>query len=368
MGYTESKPVDTSKSIDSTSLKDQTILITGGAAGFGAAFFTQWASYGATVIIGDINHAAGEKLVAETRLKTKNENLHFLPLDVTDWLSQVSFFQQASRLSPTDGIDHVVANAGISGGDESMAFETPSIDYETARNPPPPSLKTLDVNMTGVMYTAHLAMYYLPRNPGSQACKAESVPSSSPGQGRDRHLLLIGSLASLLPLPGGVIYGVSKHGVMGLFRSLRYTAPLLHGIRVNILCPYFVDTAILDVGTKLLLAGGALGRVKDVVDAATRLTSDASITGRGLVIAPKVKVKSHVGGRSYTAEDFEVVEEGGTEVAIWDCSAHDPLEADAFAARVLGAINIASKANGWGRWAGDVVGALTMPLRRWWSH
>jgi NAD(P)-dependent dehydrogenase (short-subunit alcohol dehydrogenase family) len=71
------------------------------------------------------------------------------------------------------------------------------------------------------LYTVHLAMFWLPRN---LAPASDAQP--------DRHLLLIGSVASLVPFAGHIQYSIAKHGVLGLFRSLRATS-WKDGIRVN---------------------------------------------------------------------------------------------------------------------------------------
>src|SRR2546423_13724244 len=100
----QSPAVDFSLPPDLSSIKDKTILITGGASGLGAGFFTAWAALGANVIVGDISESSGRRLVESTKTSTGNKNLYFLPLDVTLWESQVSFFQEAAKLSPHGGI------------------------------------------------------------------------------------------------------------------------------------------------------------------------------------------------------------------------------------------------------------------------
>jgi NAD(P)-dependent dehydrogenase (short-subunit alcohol dehydrogenase family) len=252
----QSKPVDTTKPFDLTTIHGRTILITGGASGFGEGFFRKWAAAGANVIIGDVNGARGKALVEEVRKQTGNEHHHYVHCDVTDWQSQVDFFHTAVKLSPHGGIDAVVANAGVP--DPGSSFEQPQgLDADT---PPPPNLKCVEVTLLGVIYTTHLALFYLPRNPKSEKAGG---PKSSSLHPRDRHLLLIGSIASLMPLPGQPQYSVSKHGVLGLYRTLRSTA-FVHGIRVNMLCPYFIDTPFIPIEGRVILAGSAMGKPEDV--------------------------------------------------------------------------------------------------------
>jgi FlaA1/EpsC-like NDP-sugar epimerase len=48
----QSPPLDTSEPYDAAWIAGKTILITGGASGFGEGFFRKWAEHGANVIIG----------------------------------------------------------------------------------------------------------------------------------------------------------------------------------------------------------------------------------------------------------------------------------------------------------------------------
>ena len=228
----QSPPIDTNTVLDETWVRDKTIVVTGGASGFGEAFFRRWAGDGATVVIGDINIQRGDRLVREVRKETGNPNLHFFHCDVTDWQSQVQFFKDAIHVSPHGGIDTVVANAGII--DPAPTLETPKgLD---APNPPPPNLAVLDVNLKGVLYTSHLALFYLAKNPQSAPADPNCDPATTV---RDRHLLLMSSMAGIAPIPRQTLYATSKHAVVGLYRNLRCSS-FLHGVRTNLICPYFM--------------------------------------------------------------------------------------------------------------------------------
>ncbi|KAB8298551.1 hypothetical protein EYC80_000730 [Monilinia laxa] len=344
----QSGPVDTTAPYDAGWVAGKTIVITGGASGFGEGFFRKWAENGANVIIGDVNNAKGKALVEEVRRSTGNQNLHYLHCDVTNWQSQVDFFRTAAELSPSKGIDSVVANAGIT--EEIMRFQEPqNLD---APEPPKPNFKAFEVDLLGVLYTAHLALWYLPRNPRSQ----KANPSTTPGPNTpDRHLLLIGSVASLAPLPGQTLYAVSKHGVLGLFRTLRSTS-FANGVRVNMLCPYFIDTPLIPTAGRLILAGGAMGKPEDVVDAGTRLVADTRIVGRALVIGPKVRVDEELTLLPETSEE-------GNYKAVWEAYADDLNELEIFGARFVRMLNTVETVRGWGGWAVDVLTALMYPIR-----
>lgn len=342
----QSPPIDLSVPYDASWVKDKTILVTGGASGFGAGFVRCWARNGANIIIGDVDIQRGEDIAREMRKETGKDNVHFVYCDVTDWQSQVNLFKEAIRLSPHGGIDTVVPNAGIATDpDETMDPKDLSV-----AEPQPPNFKTMDVNVVGVLYSVHLAYYWLPRNPGSKACSVDSDQR----QPRDRHILFIGSLASLAPVSLAPQYASSKHAVLGLFRSLR-AATHLHGVRINMLCPYFMDTPILKFPTRLVLAGGGMGKVEDVVDAATRFVSDSRILGRALVIGPKASLKQDENG------EWIVVDRGapGSEPkAIWEAYADDWYEQDVFNRNIVKALNAVQKARGWAGWGYDLIKAM----------
>jgi short-subunit dehydrogenase len=66
-------------------------------------------------------------------------------------------------MSEYKSVDIVVPNAGVN---ERGSFTSPKI---VDGRPIKPSLMTLEINLIGVMYTAHLGLYYMKKNkiPGS---------------------------------------------------------------------------------------------------------------------------------------------------------------------------------------------------------
>lgn len=401
----QSPPVDLARPYDASTLRGRTILVTGGASGLGAAFARHWAAHGANLIIGDIDDAAGEALAAELRTITTtaagedNHRHFFVHVDVTDWSSQAALFREAARVSPTGALDAVVASAGISdrhGAATGRGFENPAgLD---APDPPAPDLTCIQVNLIGVMYTAHLALFWLQQDGGGGGSTGSGGADGHDGgeeeekqkqarRKRDRHLLLVGSYAGLSAIPGVPEYVTSKHGVTGLFRSLR-TLSYRQGVRVNLLCPYFVDTPILGNQAMAMLAGMGLGAQADVVDAATRLMAccggegaAARIAGRALAVGPRLSLLKGKGkgkgkdvlpvheldgergeDEEITARDGDVlVDEDvrrGKGQAVWECYAHDYDTVDFFIRRYIRVLNTVTAVKGWVGWATDLFHAL----------
>ena len=346
----QSAPLEFPGSANDSWLDFKTVVITGGASGFGEGFVRRWAAAGACIVFGDVNIAKGNRVAGKVRKESANPNVHFVHCDVTSWSSQVALFKEAVKLSPHGGIDAVVANAGIA--DTKMELENPNgLDVE---NPPPPNLDCLNVNLLGVLYTIHLGLFYLPRNPGSVPANATCDPRKML---RDRHILLLGSVASLTPIPHQALYGASKHAVLGLYRCLR-SSVFVHGIRINMLCPYFIDTPLLNAATHVILAGGVMGKPEDVVEAGTRFATDPRIVGRAVFVGPKFKVEVGEDG------EMTLMERPGEEgKAIWELYPMDFEDSEVFMRKIVGLLNRAAEMKGWSGWVGDMVVAA----RKWWA-
>lgn len=328
-----SAPVDTSKPYDPSTLRGKNVLFTGGANGLGELIVRKWASHGANFAIGDIDDKAGERVVAELRTAYPEQTFLYQNCNVTDWDSQVAFFDAAVAGLPGGGLDIVVPNAGVLLGGASRRFEDPQLVNGKLRKP---NTLTFEVNIVGVWYTTYLALYHLPLNPRPNA---------------DRCILLVGSLASFMCFTGQSAYAASKHAIMGLFRTLRGTASLQHNVRVNMICPYYINgTRLLPTQAEVvLLAGGAPGdtKVDDVLDAATRLVADESIVGRGLAIGPRIHEAPE--GSVPVGDD----ENDGEGRAVWEVYAHDYEQADTWVWRYIHILNMLTFARGWTRWFQD---------------
>lgn len=330
----QSDEIDLTKATNVRWLKDKTVVITGGASGIGSRLVRTWALDGEAIVVFADND---DRVALETLQDILSHNpaarVKFVHCDVTDWKSQVNLFKEAAAFSPQGGIDIVVANAGIT---DKHRYEFPkALDKD---EPEKPNLNAVDVNLIGTLYTAQLALFWLPKNPGSPGCSPSRDAATCK---RDRHLLLVGSMASLIALPGSALYSSTKHAVLGLFRSLRMSA-WSRGVRVNLLCPYFIDTPLISDMGRILLSGGQLATLDDVVAAATRLAADSSIVGRSLCVGPKLATADANEGSVRSVADGS---EG--QVAIWEAYAHDLQSSELFTRRFVGLLNAGVRLRGW---------------------
>lgn len=198
-------------------------IVTGGASGIGAGICRRFAAAGAHVTVADVNVPHGTELAEEL-------GGDFVRLDVTDpeaWDRVVSTHEPFDLGVLNAGVTTRPASAGGDvipgdGGSVPLADLTDA-DYR----------RIMGVNIDGVVF-------------GIRAL----APAMARRQSGD--LLVTASLAGLTPIPPDPIYGLTKHAVVGLVRSV---APgmALHGISISSLNPGFVDTPILSDESKTLL-------------------------------------------------------------------------------------------------------------------
>jgi NAD(P)-dependent dehydrogenase (short-subunit alcohol dehydrogenase family) len=177
----------------------------------GASHARRFAAMGDRVGCWDLQAEPLNELVEEIR--TSGGEAEPAVADVSDWASVT---ECAAELREALGpASVVVANAGIILTGEYVSDLDPA---EWRR--------VLDVNLTGAFHTAKAAIPQLRET-------------------KDAALILISSVCGLTTSPGYVAYNASKHGVIGLMRTLaNELGP--DGITVNAVCPGWVRTPMLD--------------------------------------------------------------------------------------------------------------------------
>ncbi|KAI5301952.1 hypothetical protein KEM56_001190 [Ascosphaera pollenicola] len=267
-------------------LEKKSVVITGGATGLGRAYVKAFAEAGAFVTFGDIKVEAGMEL-AGSLPRTK-----FVRCDVRSWEDQVHLFECAMVNNESFSCDIVIANAGVSAPDGSSILD------DAGNSPVKPDTTHLDINTTGLLYTAKLALHYFRRSPVIQS--------------QDRCLILISSMGAYLDLPGSSMYSMSKFATRGLMRSLR-RGDWLGLNRVNIIAPWFIKThtytkAFLEM---LEREGIKFASYEDAVRAVLRCASDTTINGRSIGVLPREYCET--GYVDLEQEDYAP----GTDLAKW---------------------------------------------------
>jgi NAD(P)-dependent dehydrogenase (short-subunit alcohol dehydrogenase family) len=192
--------------------KGATAIITGGASGIGRALAEELSVRGSDVVLVDLQLALARKVA--DHIRNRGGKAIAVKADVADFIAVRRIMQET--FNRTGRIDYIFNNAGINfvGTVEHYSIE----DWH----------QMMETNLVGVINGIQ-AVYEIMMNQGFG------------------HIINTASMAGLIPFPGLVAYTTTKHAIVGLSRSLRAEAAS-RGIRVSVVCPGFVRTAILEKG------------------------------------------------------------------------------------------------------------------------
>lgn len=189
-------------------LSDQTAIVTGGTRGIGGAISNTLAEFGADIVPTSRTRQDVERTVNEVRERGSRSLV--CPTDVTDRSAVEELFERVDV--ELGGVDIVVNNAGIN---PERAMGQPETIDEASFD------QTISVNLKGSFLCARTAAEYLSENDGSS-------------------LINIASVSGIVGLPRQHPYVASKHGLVGLTKSLALDwSP---GVRVNAVAPGYVKT------------------------------------------------------------------------------------------------------------------------------
>ena len=171
-------------------------LVTGGGNGIGLAVAEHLVNFhGYQVAILDIDPKRAKE--QSSRIGQGCLGIH---ADVTNYDQLAQAFQQTFEWGG-NRLDLFFANAGIS--DTDSLYKDTAIDEKTGL-PRPLNIKTIDVNLNAVIQGVHLARhFFLEKN-----------------NKKGGHIVATSSVIGLYPNHALPLYAASKHGIVGLVRSL----------------------------------------------------------------------------------------------------------------------------------------------------
>lgn len=190
-------------------IEGKVALVTGAGSGIGRATALALANAGASVIIADIDDSGGcETLCA---IHEMGGTASFIKVDVT---RQSDIERMVSYADEAFGALHILHNnAGVNSGWPRF----PAADHNSW-------MRALNINLWAVISGTEGAVPLIRRSGGG------AIVNSA-------------SLAGLIAFETDPIYAATKHGVVGLTRALAFLKDEAN-IRVNCICPSFVDTPL----------------------------------------------------------------------------------------------------------------------------
>lgn len=233
------------------------VVVTGGARGLGFATAKRLIDSNAKVVITDLEEDALAKAAVEL-----GENAYYRIQDVSDYAATPALVDDIEKnIGPIFGL---VNNAGVHF--KKPIWEVADDDW----------LRVTSINQNGVFVMTRECLRYM----------------------RERHagsIVMVSSMGGLLALPTAIAYVTTKTALIGMTRSLAVDLGP-DSIRVNAICPGFIDTEM----TRKILDGDParaakikgripmprLAQPEDIAALTTFLCSDDStyITGQAIAI------------------------------------------------------------------------------------
>jgi len=240
-------------------------LVTGGSSGIGLAIVKKLLTLGINVHISARDPNGHDKVKESLKDTTlTEENWDYLVGDVSNWESQVEVFNKA--ITRWGRIDYVFANGGI--GEQLWLPNTPPKEGFVK-----PNLSTLDVDLTGALYTAALAIQQFQRQEKNDF-------------GFRGKLLFTSSVFGIYGAVNFPLYAAAKHGIVGFTRSYRDIAAR-DSITVNSICPNITVTGISTPEFyKIVTDQGIATPMETLMDAFVGLLGDNKDNGSVIEVGP----------------------------------------------------------------------------------
>jgi 3-oxoacyl-[acyl-carrier protein] reductase len=243
----------------SGALQGKVAFITGAGSGLGAAFARRLARDGATVVVNDIHAEAAAAVAVEVGGDTA----------VFDVCDSAAFDTEVDKAAERHGsIDILINNAGIAPPFDEGHFERAVAaqllrkENRIAEMQPLEFLTTMSDESWDRMIRVHLyGTFY-----GTRAALRHMQPV------RSGVIVKISSILGQLPSSGAAHYSTAKAGIIALTKAVAQETAHL-GIRVNAVCPGYIDTPLLAPMNELIrqaitmqIASGRMGTADELAE------------------------------------------------------------------------------------------------------
>ena len=241
-------------------LENRLALITGGGRGIGRSIAREFAREGADVLVAARTLQQVEEVAQDIAESFQTRALPFT-CDVSDLASVEQLFAKVKNAFGR-GPDIMINNAGI-------AESTPFLKTDDAH-----WRRHLEINLSGTFYCTRAAL-------------GEMIER---GWGR---IINVASIAGKTGAPYIAAYAASKHGVLGLTRSVALEVAA-KGVTVNAICPGYVDTEMTTRGVENITS--KTGRtVEQALDSIKKMSPQNRLIDAEEVAALALLLASHEG-------------------------------------------------------------------------
>lgn len=241
-------------------LQNRLALITGGGRGIGRSIALTFAREGADVVVAARTLQQVEGVAQEIAESFQSRALPFT-CDVSDLASVEQLFAKVKNAFGR-GPDILVNNAGIA--ESAPLLKTDDAHWR----------RHLEINLSGTFYCTRAAL-------------GEMVER---GWGR---IINIASIAGKTGAPYIAAYAASKHGVLGLTRSVALEVAA-KGVTVNAICPGYVDTDMTTRGVENITS--KTGRTAEqALDSIRKMSPQNRLIDADEVAALALLLASHEG-------------------------------------------------------------------------
>jgi 3-oxoacyl-[acyl-carrier protein] reductase len=263
-------------------LNDRVALVTGGGSGIGRAIAHRFAEEGARVVVNDVKKDAAERVAGEL-----GKEALAIAADVADSGQVAAMFAEVARA--LGGLDVLVNNAGIgstsSGEGQRIREQTDARIMEAVSGQGIRTHYDVTERMSDESWNRMIGVHLN----GTFFCTREALRLMSP---RNRGAIVNLSSVAAWGLETVPHYSAAKGGILAFTRAVAREVGS-RGIRVNAICPGYIDTPMTapmsELVRKAVLARTPLGRwgeAEEIAATAAFLASDDASFITGQWISP----------------------------------------------------------------------------------
>jgi len=269
-------------------LDNRIALVTGGGSGIGRAIALRFAQEGARVIVNDVRAESAQETVDAIAARSEAARGRALVADVADSGQVKRMFAEVER--EFGALDILVNNAGIAegaaGDREKLRARSEARVAELMAGGPVTTHWDLTQDMSDEVWHRMIGVHLN----GTFFCTREALPLMA-RQSRGA-IINMSSVAALMGLEAAPHYSAAKGGILAFTRAVAREVAS-RGIRVNAICPGYIDTPMTKPMSPLMqrvAVGrtplGRWGEPEEVAATALFLASDDASYFTGQWLSP----------------------------------------------------------------------------------